>query len=362
MNKKVVSVAIASAMATPMAAQAVKYKLSGQVNRAIVFQDDGTDSQVRNVDAISSGTRFRLRGSEDLGNGVQVGFYWEMQTSSNASFNQNPQLNGDTGDGINGGATIRHANVWFSGQWGKLTLGQGDGAGNGATEVDMSGTAISGQYHGRTSFTGGMAWRTSNGAATGLTSGNTYTEFDAFSRYDQIRYDSPALGPVTLAASIGNANRWEAAARLNTGLGGGKLGAALFYGQDSGRDIGGADTTRYGGSASFLFSQGTSVTVAYARQELDGAGTTDSDVFSVKVGHKWGPHAVSAGYSHCEDCTGVGGVSTEDDGIGIGYVYSLKKANTQIYAGFQHDELDIGGGPSVDDHNTVVVGARVRFD
>ena len=85
MNKKLLTVAIAGAMATPMAAQAVKYKLSGQVNRAIVFQDDGTDSQIRNVDSISSGTRFRLRGSEDLGNGTQVGFYWEMQTSSNPS-------------------------------------------------------------------------------------------------------------------------------------------------------------------------------------------------------------------------------------------------------------------------------------
>jgi len=82
MNKKILSIAVAGAMTAPMATQAVKYKLSGQVNRAVVFQDDGEQSAVRNVDSIASGTRFRLKGSEDLGNGMKVGIYYESQWSS----------------------------------------------------------------------------------------------------------------------------------------------------------------------------------------------------------------------------------------------------------------------------------------
>ena len=67
------------AMTAPMAAQAVKYKLSGQVNRATLFQDDGVQSGVRHVDNISSGTRFRLKGSEDIGNGMN----WVSPTNPN---------------------------------------------------------------------------------------------------------------------------------------------------------------------------------------------------------------------------------------------------------------------------------------
>ena len=36
-------------MAAPMSAQAVRYKLSGQVNRAVVFQDDGEQSDVNST-------------------------------------------------------------------------------------------------------------------------------------------------------------------------------------------------------------------------------------------------------------------------------------------------------------------------
>ena len=84
MNKKVLAVAVSSALATPMAAHAVKYKLFGQVNRAMVYQNDGTNADIQFTDNISSGTRWRLTGSEDIGNGMKVGFNWEWQNSQNA--------------------------------------------------------------------------------------------------------------------------------------------------------------------------------------------------------------------------------------------------------------------------------------
>lgn len=350
--------AVAAAMSTPTASQAVTYKLSGQVNRAIVLQDDGIDSSVRNVDAESSGTRFRLKGSEDLGEGMKVGFYWEMQTSSVPSDQQNPQGPDVNANGVSDGGQLRQANVWFSGHWGKLTLGQQAGAGDGATEVDLSGTTTS-LYHGRTSFTGGMQWRTSGGAtiAGGLTAGNTYSDYDAFSRYDAIRYDSPTFGPVVLSASIGNDDRWEIAGRLNTGIAGGNLSTALFYGQDHGLTT--TNNSRYGGSASYLFSQGTNVTVAYGRQEQDVSAGVDSDALTLKLGHKWGNHAVAGLYSVAEDV--VRGY--EDTAYGIAYNLKLPKVGADIYAAYMHVELDTPAGiPSVEDHDVVIFGARVRFD
>ena len=380
MNKKLLTVAIAGAMAAPMSAQAVKYKLSGQVNRAMVFMDDGVQSDIRSVDNIASGTRFRLRGSEDMGNGMKVGFYWELQTSSNPGSAARPDQNSDGSGNTN---NIRQANVWFSGNWGKLSLGQLDGAANGASEADLSGVAISGVYSGRTSFTGGMGWRTSrggyllsNGTASApaqsrpagvLDGSNTASNFDGFSRYDGVRYDSPALGPVTLSVSMGNDNKWDAAARVNTALGGGQLSGALFYGEnDQSEDGDGGIDGRYGGSLSYLFSQGTNVTFAYAINENEVAGADDESNWNIKIGHKWGPHAVAAQYGITDD---LGLSGNEDTGYSVGYVYSMKKVNTELYASYMHQELDLDAGQnpgllgvSVEDIDLFVVGARVKFN
>jgi predicted porin len=364
MNKKLLTVAIAGAMAAPMTANAVKYKVSGQVNRAVVFQDDGVQSDVRSVDSISSGTRFRFRGSEDLGNGMKVGMYYEMQTSSNPSSSSRPDQNAARNTDA---LQVRQANVWFSGNWGKLSVGQLDGAANGGAEADLSGTTMSGTgATGRNSYTGGMQWRTTRAGGaqltnggTALRAGNTYNSNDGFSRYDGIRYDAPALGPVSLRASVGNDQLWDVAARLNTALGGGKLSGAVFYGQASGPENVDA---RWGGSLSYLFSQGTSIGGHYSENEPDAVGATDAKSFSVKLGHKWGPHAVSIGYANGEDFQ----VGFEEDGFELGYVHSLKKASTQLYASFQHAELDVPAAiaaaqGNAEDHNSFVVGARVQF-
>jgi predicted porin len=367
MKRNALHLAIAGAMTFPMAAQAVKYSLSGQVSRALIYMDDGEQSALRQTDNGVSGTRFRLRGSEDLGNGMQVGFYWELQTQSAAPANQRPDLNGEGDDPVFGGGDLRQANVFFSGKWGKLTLGQTDGAGNAGTEVDLSGTDLSGAYHGRTSFNGGMRWRTGSGGcitaagaadptcASAATAGTFFSEYDAFSRYDAIRYDSPALGPVTLSTSIGNDNKWEVAGRLSTGLAGGQLQAALFYGEATG-DLN--VDNRYGGSASYLFSQGTNITVAYAHNKTEAG--LKSHVYSVKLGHKWGTNAISIGYGEADDVTTNG---FQDTGWNVGFVHSLPKANTQLYASYLFQSLDAPAGtPSVEDMNAFIVGARVQFD
>ena len=116
---------------------------------------------------------------------------------------------------------------------------------------------------------------------------------------------------------------------------------------------------RYGGSASYLFSQGTNITAVYARQEQDAPGGNDSHVYMVKLGHKWGPHALAVQYSVGDDVT----EGYRDTSIGIAYNLELTKANTNLYASYLHDELDTPAGvPGVQDHDTLLVGARVRFD
>jgi len=357
MNKKLLTVAIAGAMAAPMAAQAVKYKLSGQVNRAVVFLDDGVQSDVRSVDANSSGTRFRFKGSEDLGNGMKVGMYYELQTTSASSGTRPDADTGRNTDGIG----IRQANVWFSGNWGKLTVGQQDAAGNGATEADLSGTGIANAPAGN-SFIGGMSWRSSATGADVARVSSTYNNLDAFSRYDAVRYDSPDLGPVTVVASFGNDQVWEVDARVKSAMGGGKLSGAAFYAQDTGDVRGrGGDSgvdNRWGASLAYLFSQGTNISAGYAENESETS--VDSSSWHAKLGHKWGPHAVSIIYYDGDE---IGGVDFDDHRWALGYVHNLKKANMQLYAAYYHAELDTPAAiGSVEDVNAVVIGARVKFN
>ena len=365
MNKKVLAVAVSSALATPMAAHAVKYKLSGQVNRAIVAQDDGENSDIQFIDNISSGTRWRMTGSEDIGNGMKVGFNWEWQNSQNPS-------GAAIGSGDFGEAeTMRKAEVWFSGGWGKVSLGQGDGAGNGTTEVDLSDT-WNVAYTGRSSFGGAVLWKFSgtttggssfsNTTIPGLTHGATFSHWDAFSRYDRIRYDSPALGPVTLAVSAGGRDKYEGAVRWSQGLGGGQISAGAFYGTHS---AGGVEN-RYGGSVAYLFSFGTNLQAQYSENEPTGSGTTKAKNWYLKVGHKWGNNAVSIGYGESEDVI----VGTKDKGFNIGFNHNIPKAKVDLYAGVAGNQLDISSSAlpagvataDADDIYTLTIGTKLKFD
>jgi predicted porin len=371
MNKKLLTVAVAAALAAPTIAHAVKYKLSGQINRAMTVMDDGSNSDVQFIDNNSSGTRWRMKGSEEIGNGNKVGFNWEWQAQSNKA--GGPIGSPDTGFAQD----LRKAEVWFSGGWGKFSFGQGDGAGNGTTETDLSDT-WNVAYSGRTSFGGAVAWRTSAGgtlpgatttapatnaagavvattSTAALTHGDTFSAWDAFSRYDRIRYDSPALGPVTLSVSAGAVDKYEGAARWSQGLGGGQISAGLFYGKWNGGGV----KNRYGGSIAYLFSFGTNISVNYGHNEPTAAGSSKADTWYFKVGQKWGNNAVSVGYGESKDVV----AGFKDKGFNIGFNHNIPKAKVDLYAGYHFNQLDTPTTvASVDDIQAFVIGTKLKFD
>ena len=88
MDRKLIAVAVSSALALPMAAQAVEFSVSGQVNRAIISQDgDGMDGSLRHADANSSESRFRFKGSEELDSGWSAGVNYELSSgATNTSY------------------------------------------------------------------------------------------------------------------------------------------------------------------------------------------------------------------------------------------------------------------------------------
>jgi predicted porin len=352
MNKKLVAAAVGAALAAPTAVQAVKYKLSGQINRVIQWQDDGVSSDVQFYDNDASSSRWRMVGSEDIGNGVKVGFNWEWSAQSNKG--SAPMKSPGTGFS----QELRRSEVWFSSSWGKLALGKGSGAGDGTTEMDLSSTWNASAYVARSSAGAATAWRTSSGATLpgGITHGATGTYWDAFGRYDRLRYDTPALGPVTASVSVGQDDRAEVGLRWSQGIAAGQLSAGLFYGKTKGVD------DRYGGSLAYLFSQGTNLAFTYTTNNPSTAPGTPSvrgDQFYGKVAHNWGNNSASFGYGSTEDA--VPGFT--DSGFNIGFNHNIPKAKVDLYASYHFNQLDTPATvASVEDLNIVLMGTKLKFD
>src|SRR5210317_2024989 len=77
-------------------AYALDFKISGQLNRAILWGDNGNDDDVKFVDNDNSSTRFRFTGSNEFDNNWKVGFKWENEMESNSSADTDINI-GETG-------------------------------------------------------------------------------------------------------------------------------------------------------------------------------------------------------------------------------------------------------------------------
>ena len=137
----------------------VSVKLSGQVNRAILWWDDGEDSDVYFVDTENSNSRFRITGSATISPGRTAGFRieadWFIQNNSSIVTNCGPSSfaasgpaacqavanitgNGGFGSGTTNSKNVtdmRWTEVWIKDEsLGKVSLGKGDTATNGTSE------------------------------------------------------------------------------------------------------------------------------------------------------------------------------------------------------------------------------------
>ncbi len=354
MNKKILAVAISSALAVPMAAQAISFKISGHVNREILFVDDGERSDIKHVDNTASRTRFRIKGEEKLGNGWSVGVYTEHGLASNRNGLVTNTGSADADNGGDEGAGMRHSMIYFKGGFGTFNFGHTSGATDGVFHQDMSGTWMASEAavdHGSS-----VSFRTSSGATAGASLASAFGVIDG-GRHDVLRYDSPSFGPFSLKASWANRSRLGVSGHVSTDLAGGKFGASLGYRDDPERSA----SDFISGSASFLFSQGTNITVAAGNKMFDAAGRDDSTTWYVKLGHKFGAHAVSIDYAQNDDNVANG---TDGERWGLGWTYSgFSKAGVDIYAGYHHHEWDNGvAGVGVDDVDTFSIGSRVKFN
>lgn len=368
MRHAIRAVAIA-VLLSPVASQALEHAISGHVNRLVRFADDGKASDVQHLDNASSRTRIRWRGRGDIGRGMRASIYIETAVASGQSSRAPIKLDDDAPDQA---FNIRHSALAFSGKWGQIRLGHTSQALDGAAHVDLSGDKLVSWSEAPVDLAGGIAWRTGDGGTirggncgtTDCTVSSARNDFDG-GRSDILRYDSPKLGPLAVSAAVWNDNAFDIAATVSGQIGGGELKLAGGWQKQDQR----SDFNQWAASGSFLFSQGTSITMSFGGRDLKGSGDDPINYF-FKVGHKWGNNSINVGGGQTQDLM-TGGADAWN--IGFAFVHNLPKPGVELYAGFHHHQLDLSSGAktrlaftgastSTEDVNLFVVGSRIRFD
>ena len=349
MERKLIAAAVSSALAVPMAAQAVEFAASGHVNRAVIVVDqDGfdKDGDLQHVDSNASQSRFRFTGSEELDSGLTAGVNMELGVLST---------------GTSSGTTTRHAAVYLDGAGGKLTLGHTSAAADGMAHARLGGPSW---------FGGVTNWCSYHSAGPACPSNDG-------GRIDILRYDTPSLGPVGIAASAGDDDYWDAKLSVAGSMGEAgydfRLGYIAEYDGTTKKEMHDTDDegvithtttstpTKKGDvlttSAAVSFGQGTAIAAAWSRDDKPASSTQEHEYFYAEVDHSYGDGSVGVYWKRGETSDSAAGKPDVEGTLwGIGMGHNIGGGAT-AYAGFRRIEED-----DKEDINLYLAGLRVTFN
>jgi len=394
----------------------VTLSLSGQINRALLYGNDGDASKVRQVDNSNSSSRIRIVGEAHPTANTVAGINLETQITPNSSANETLTQNLPQ-SASNVTFTIRQAELYAGNpRYGEVRLGFGSTASYLTSQVDLSGTAIA-SYVNVADFDGGFAFRQTAAArvpggakgsfvlspvgAYGPAVGSVFNYFDGLGRDDRIRYDTPVWEGFQLSISAVDGGAFDFGLRfareyhgfrIAGGFGGafatarnhaepGAYGYAGVPAGAGGISLGGtnsapntpttADVTadgsnQFDGSISVLFDNGFNATLAAGTREPDyrdptGAKLSPTLLFG-KLGYQHrflpiGVSAFSADYAQNDDL-----IFARDRARawGVAAVQNIDRFGMEVYLAARYQTLDRTFAkyhPII----AVLFGSRVRF-
>ena len=281
----------------------VKLTVSGQVNEAVVFWDDGSETNAYVVSNNSSRTRFRFVGDAKINADWSAGYLLEIGVRYAASNSRNQLSSGAGGD--SNSLDIRHS-AWYldSKTFGRMWVGETSSASDGITEINLA-NVIGSPADMRDTWNGGYRLRRSG--STGQAGLSAATWGNAFAsnisvvgegdRNNVVKYVSPTFAGFSFQAAWGEDDMWDAALRYAGEFSGFRLAAGIGYRQindfnTTGDGIGGCanisggtsesavDCNMFAGSASVMHvPTGIYVYGAYGQEQDDNKDA----VFGVNV-------------------------------------------------------------------------------
>ncbi len=336
-------------------------KLYGQVNRAILYAKDGNDDGAYHVDNEASGTRFGLTGVVNVSEDVSLGAKFEASLVSSGTYSVN-QMGETTGNG--GAFSARHMDLYIdSKKYGKFSLGQGDTASNGTSEVTFSDTWLVSNVN-VADLAGGIRFYdkdTNSLDITGTNIGSVYSAMDGLSRRDRVRYDTPGFSGFKLSVSAMEEDARDIALTYSGEFSDIQVAAAIAYADWRGLS---KDTDHQtSGSLAFLHESGFNVTFASGSQDMKPSANHDDPSFVyLNLGYKKklssiGQTAFSIDYGNYEDIAQSG---DDASAYGLQIVQNIDDWGTEFYLGYRNHDLD-RPGDNFADIDAFLAGARFRF-
>ncbi len=333
----------------------LKLSISGQLNRAVNFVNDGKSTETYFVDHTTSGSRVNFVASARMSEDLMLGSRIEIAIApdNSAIISQSTPTPGDS-------FNQRWTEISLaSNQYGKLSLGKGDTASNTTAEADLSGT-LSVQNSSVADIVYNMSFRERAGdhALTTIKVSNAFSNQDGLNRESRFRYDTPRFYGFSLAASSVSNRRADAAVFWD-GQGYGFNAAARAA--VSNPNIAQAGK-RYDGSFSILHSNtGLNLTLSAGSQEHDNQ-INDTNLYG-KLGwlaklNSFGNTAFIMEYTRAENTPSAHDVGYE---VGAGIDQFFDKYDTELYLQYRRFSLNRNSGPAVQDIFAGTLGARVRF-
>ncbi|MCC7252875.1 porin [Hyphomicrobium sp.] len=362
----------------------VSLTISGWVNEAAFFWDDGQESNVYIATNSLEQDRFKLTGEAKIVDGWSAGYTIEIGIWGSASNGTNADVdNGPSGGSING-LVVRKSN-WFlkSKDLGKLTVGlegtatyhlldDADGANTrNYSDAEAAAVALSTFREINTNVT----WTSLMGGFNNATPGQS-------GRRNVVRYDSPTFAGFTFTAAWGEDDMWDTALTYKNDLGDFSVVAKVGYGESSDPSNGGGCAVG-NGDCQWWGAAGTIMHVPTGLYVYGGYGATQIDLLPAQVGDDesttWfvqagierkfiplGRTTIFGEYRNDEAGLTANGLSSDLDFWAAGIVQNIDAAAMDLYVIYRNASGDAalratGVSTELEDLDMVITGARIQF-
>ncbi len=332
----------------------VQVALYGQIDKGVMYADDGNEDKTFFVDNDASSTRIGVKGDVKPEGRLSAGTLMEFEYQTNPS--NKVSMNNES---INEDLNARKLSFYLADAiLGKLTVGQDSAATDGLAEIDLSGTALAG-YADATIIGGGLSFYDNTTKSYSKTTvGSAFIDLDG-GRYDIVRYDSPKLYGFSLAGSVGEESKNEIALNYSKQFDQLKVAGGVGYANEGSNS---SHDDRWLGSVSALFTNGLSFTLATGTRSESDTQRHDPFFYYGKIGYQFnafdiGKTALSLDYGTYQDFALNNDAGTL---FGAQLVQDLDILSSQLYLGYRQLQLDRDLA-DLNDIYAITSGMRMKF-